>query len=114
MEDARRHYRRFARTEQEIVWAAIQALDIADRLVILRELATDAWTRGAKRRNEYDKVPAAINSLRFAADILGKAPSQREYRRLADESSELGLVPESSIRRWLGGTWNDCLRRALL
>lgn len=115
MEDARPHYRRFPRIEQEIVWAAIQTLDIADKLTVLRELATEIAAQGVKRGNEYDKMRAAVISLRDAADMLGKSPSQSEYRRLREQLPDLGLVADGTLRRWLGnGSWNACLRRALL
>lgn len=114
VEERRPYYRRFARIEQEIVWAAIQSLDIADKVVVLRELATEVAAQGLKRGNEYDNVRAGVISLRDAADVLGQSPSLYEYRQLREHSPELGLASDTNIRRWLGGTWNDCLRRALL
>lgn len=109
------HWRRFDRIEVEVVWAAVMVLDIADKLTILRELATEVAAAGLKRGNEYDKVRAAVISLRDAADLLGRSPSQYEYRQLAKENPEFGLVPDATLRRWLGnGSWDDCLRRAML
>ena len=74
--------RRFDRVESEIVWAAIETLDPGLQYEILRELATifaAASTQPAKNR---DKVRRAVFALHDAADVLGHAPSLREYRRL--------------------------------
>jgi hypothetical protein len=67
-----------------------------------------------KRGNEYQKAVAAVMSLRTADEVLGRPPTQYEYRRLAAELRELDLVPDGTLRRWLGGSWSQCLARALL
>jgi Homing endonuclease associated repeat len=110
----RPHWQRFDRKELEACWAAIGTLDIADKMTLLRELATDIALAGAKRRNNYQMTVAAVMSLRSAAEILGRSPTQYEYRRLTAELPELDLVPDGTLRRWLGGNWNQCLARALL
>jgi Homing endonuclease associated repeat len=110
----RPHWQRFDRKEVEACWAAIGTLDIADKMTLLRELATEVAVAGAKRGNEYEKVAAAVMSLRTADEILGRPPTQYEYRRLAAELPELDLVPDGTLRSWLGGNWNQCLTRALL
>jgi hypothetical protein len=109
-----RIWQRFDRKELEACWAAIATLDIADKMTLLRELATEIALAGAKRRNVYQTVVAAVISLRTAAEVLGRSPTQYEYRRLAAELPELDLVPDGTLRRWLGGNWNQCLARALL
>ena len=114
MTATRANGRWFDRIEMDICWAAVSVLDIADKLVVLRELATEVAAAGVKRDNEYDRVAAAVVSLRNAADILGHSPSLYEYRHLQNDP-ELDLTPDGTVRRWLGGSsWNDCLRRALL
>ena len=110
----RPHWQRFDRKEVEVCWAAIETLDIADKLTLLRELATEVAAAGAKRGNEYEKVVAAVMSLRTADEVLGRPPTQYDYRRLRAELPELNLVPDGTLRRWLGGDWNQCLTRALL
>jgi hypothetical protein len=110
----RPHWQRFDRKELEACWAAIATVDIADKMTLERELATEIALAGAKRRNVYQKVAAAVISLRTAAEVLGRSPTQYEYRRLATELPELDLVPDGTLRRWLGGNWNQCLARALL
>ena len=60
------------------------------------------------------RVRRAIAALREAAEILGRSPSVGDYRRLQAERRELDWPPDGSLRKWLGGSWNDCLARAHL
>lgn len=106
--------RRFEDPRSECVYAAIDTLDAGLQRELLRDLATIHALSLENPRTPADKVRAAVNALRDAAEILGHSPSVKEYRTLCKELSELRLPPESSVRRWLGGGWNDCLRRALL
>jgi Homing endonuclease associated repeat len=46
--------------------------------------------------------------------MLGHSSSLAEYRELRIRSPELALIADTTIRRVLGPTWNDCLQRALL
>jgi hypothetical protein len=111
----RLHWRRFDRIELEICWAAIATLDIADKLTLLRELATEVAAAATRRRTPIDKVVAAVVSRRSAAEVLGRSPTQYEYRQMRLELPELNLVPDVTLRRWLGDeTWSRCLARALL
>jgi hypothetical protein len=107
--------RRFHRVELDICYAAINVLDEALKHELLRELATELAAENAHPRNAAESVRAAVAALRDAADVLGHSPSVREYRALRESLRELGLVPDATLRRWLGGgTWNECLERALL
>jgi hypothetical protein len=55
-----------------------------------------------------------VRALREAAEILGKSPSIKEYDGIRASLPDLKLPPNGSVRRWLGGGWNDCLARSLL
>ncbi len=46
--------------------------------------------------------------------MLGQSPSVLEFRRLRDENPAAGWPDDGSIRRWLGGRWNEALSRAHL
>lgn len=106
--------RRFERLESEIVWRAIDVLDVGCQFEILRELATRFAVSGRVNHTSASNARAAVVALREAADVLGRSPSIKEYRSLRRELPELELPADGNIRRWLGGGWNDCLRRALL
>jgi hypothetical protein len=45
---------------------------------------------------------------------FGHSPSIAAYEEVRQTLPELRLPPNGSVRRWLGGSWNACLRRALL
>lgn len=105
---------RFESPRLDIVWVAIEALDATHQCIILRELATSVAADGLGPSKPLEKVRPAIRCLHDLADLLGRSPTQYEYRQAA-QIPELDLMPESTLRRRLGGTsWNDCLRRALL
>src|SRR5437879_4352014 len=100
--ERRRQGRRFDDDRLEMVWAALQTLDVALRHVVLRELATDLTTELIEPRSAQGRIRAAIVSLNHATDFLGHAPSQSEYRELRALRPELELIPDSAIRRVLG------------
>jgi hypothetical protein len=80
---------------------------------LLREQATDLAVPPGAPGTAADKVRAAVGSLREAAVQLGSSPSLPEYRDMKERLPELKLVPDGTIRSWLGcSSWNDCLRRA--
>src|SRR4051794_21395027 len=107
--------RRFEDEPLEMVWAALQTLDVSRRYVFLRELATELNTERLDPRSARGRVRAAILSLNHATDVLGEAPSQSEYRALRERRPGLGLMPDATVRRLLGGVpWQDCLRRAFV
>jgi hypothetical protein len=106
--------RRFTDERSEIVWAAIETLDVGLQYALLRELATDFAAEISGNRSMKQRVRRAVLALHDAADVLGHSPSVGEYRQLRVALPELDLPPDPSIRSWLGGGWNDCLRRSLL
>jgi hypothetical protein len=97
-----------------MLWAAIQTLDAARQYEFLRELAYLYASSAENPRTIGDKIRAAVVALRQAAELLGYSPSVKEYRRLRRQLPDLKLPPDGSIRRWLGGGWNDCLTSSLL
>jgi Homing endonuclease associated repeat len=99
----------------EVVWAGVMALDVALQHEVLRELASTIAVAPADRLSSAsNKIRAAVAALREAHDLLGRSPSVRDYKELRERFPELELPPESNIRLWLGGGWNDCLQRCLL
>lgn len=102
----------FADPSARAVWAALCALDPASQHDVLAELQERL---GAPVLASSDvRVRRAIAALREAAEILGRSPSVGDYRRLQAERRELDWPPDGSLRKWLGGSWNDCLARAHL
>ncbi len=98
-----------------MVWAALQTLDVGLRYVVLRELATELDSERVEPRSAQGRVRAAVLCLNHAADVLGEAPTESAYRALRSRHPELGLLPDTTVRRVLGGlSWPDCLRRAFV
>jgi Homing endonuclease associated repeat len=107
--------RRFEDDRLEMVWAALETLDVSLRYNVLRELATELGTEQTEPRSYKGRIRAAIVSLNAAADFLEEPPTQSAYRELRRRHPELALIPETTVRRVLGHlTWQDCLRRAML
>lgn len=106
------HLQQFAHPVGAAVWAAIMTLDaglqheILERLDLhLGEALLDPNKPGRKQR--------AIRALRRAAELLGRSPSVKAYRRLRDETHDPELIPDASIRSALGvGGWNEGLELA--
>jgi hypothetical protein len=63
------------------VWAALQTLDTARQYEVLRDLAYLYPSSAGNPRTIGDKI-RAVGALRQAAELLGHAPSVKEYRRL--------------------------------
>ena len=102
----------FADPSARAVWAALCALDPASQHDVLAELQERL---GAPALASSDvRMRRAIAALREAAEMLGRSPSVGDYRRLQAERRELDWPPDGSLRKWLGGSWNDCLARAHL
>ena len=59
------------------------------------------------------KVRAAVSALHEVADVLGHTPSVKEYRSIRVRLPELRRPPDATVRRWLDGSWNDCLKALL-
>jgi hypothetical protein len=96
------------------VWAALMTLEISLQFEVLRELATRFATATLGATRPEERIRKAVADLHTVADILGHSPSINEYRTLQTKFPELELTPDGTIRRWLGGRWNECLRVALL
>jgi hypothetical protein len=99
-------------------WAAIENLEPGLKHDILRALSSRMATPDAGATPDQLRVARAIAALREAADELQRETGSDDlsvwaYRRLAAERGrEYAWPPDGSIRRWLGGSWNDALRRA--
>jgi len=96
-----------------IVWPAILTLPVAAQHQILGELRDRlACLEGT---STYEtRVRHAITSLREVADLLEHSPSVEQYRLARANNARRGWPPDGNVRRWLGGSWNDCLREARL
>jgi hypothetical protein len=105
---------RFHDSRCEIVWAAVTALDVGEQRELLALLASLFDRAAADPRTDKDKVRLGVHALREVADVLGHSPSIAAYEEVRQTLPELRLPPNGSVRRWLGGSWNACLRRALL
>ena len=68
--------RRVEDDRPEMVWAALQTLDVGLRYIILRELATDLNQERVEPRSAQGRVRAAVLSLNDAADFLGRGSSR--------------------------------------
>lgn len=110
----RRDEQLFPDPATRVVWAGIKALDEAAQHDLLEELgarlAFPAEREGGPRAI---KEARAIAALREAASMLGRSPAVSEYRKLRREHDN-GWPPDGSVRRWLGGSWNEALDRAHL
>lgn len=111
---------RFNDPTADIVWAAIQTLDEAAKHEVLAHLRTHLAIPDARGTEEQARVAKAVLALREAAEILSargdkSGLSTHKYEVLRCElERKADWPPESSIRRFVGGTWNDALRRAQL
>jgi hypothetical protein len=111
---------RFTDPTADIVWAAIQTLDEAAKHEVLAHLRDHLAVPDARQTDRQVQVAKAVAALREAAEILaarGDSDGLTSYRyeELRRELDRKGdWPPESSIRRYVAGTWNDALRRAQL
>ncbi len=107
--------RRFPHPEAEVVWAGAMTLDVADQHRLLRKLAVKLSAFPAEEATTAGKrVRLAVAALWTAYDLLGASPSVRAYKELLTQFPDLDLPKEATIRRWLGGGWDHCVKRALL
>ena len=103
----------FTSPAAKAVWAAILALPHGEQHLVLSELrARLACVEGVD--SHETRVRFAIACLRDAAGILGRSPSVADYRELRALRPERRWPADGSLRTWLGGSWNDCLRAARL
>jgi hypothetical protein len=111
--------KQFTDSDAEVIWPAVMALPEAlkhqlhQRLGELLAVAEDRSTPQTLR------VARAISALREAHALFeaagGEGPLAVEvFRALRHQHKERGWPPDASIRRWLGGSWNDALRSARL
>jgi HNH endonuclease len=97
-----------------VVWAGICALSEASQHDVWKELgARLAFPAEREGGPHAIKVAKAVAALREASNFLGRSPSVSEYRHLKREGDH-DWPPDGSVRRWLGGSWNDALSRAHL
>jgi hypothetical protein len=104
---------RFTDPSARAVWAAILSLPAGPQHLILDELRT-LLGRVDRADSHQARVRHAIGALRECAEILDRSPSIADYRLLRAQQPQLKLPADGSLRGWLGGTWNDCLRQAQL
>ncbi len=98
-----------------VVWAGICALDEASQHDVLKELQMRLAVFDTRKGDLNQKRARAIAALRQAAQLLGgKSPSIKDYRRLARENPALDWPADGTLRRWMGGGWNDALEQAHL
>lgn len=111
---ARQPFRRFESVETEIVWAAVERLDVAAKHALLDELANELFVEPHLRKaGPATREARAVLALREAAAILGHSPSINEYIELSGQHRENRWPHPSRIRRWLGSnSWNRALERA--
>src|SRR4249919_3347885 len=105
---------RFHDSRCEMVLAAAMVLDAGEQLELLAAMASLFDRSAADPRGDGDRVRLAAHALRDVADVLGRSPSIALYEEVRQTLPELRLPPNGTIRRWLGGSWNDCLRRTFL
>jgi hypothetical protein len=98
-----------------VVWAGVRQLDVALQFALLEELQEQLGAVARLDTHER-QVRHAIAVLREAAQLLEHSPTVGEYRQLRSESPERmsAWPPDGTIRRWLGGNWNEALGRAHL
>lgn len=104
----------FADPSTRLVWAAICTLEEAAQHEVLRHLRERLAVAGDRETPQQIRIARSIAALREASDLL-QAPETLSlvvFKRLREENPEFGWPPEASIRRWLGGSWNDALQRA--
>ncbi len=103
----------FSDAAAKAVWAAIITLPEAEQHLVLSELRTRLACLEGVTSHET-RVRFALGCLRDAAELLGRSPSVGDYRELRERHRERRWPSDGSLRAWLGGTWNDCLRAARL
>ena len=104
---------RFADAVLNAIWAAILALPVAMQHLLLDELR-NLLGRNDERGSHAARQQVAISTLRECAELLGRSPSVGDYRSLKAQHPEFNWPADSTLRMWLGGSWNDCLRAARL
>jgi hypothetical protein len=108
------HLQQFAHPLGSAVWAAIMTLDAGVQREVLERLEVHLG-EALLDPEKPGRMQRAIRALRRAAELLGRSPSVKAYRRLRDETHDPELIPVSSITSALGvGGWNEALSLAAL
>src|SRR5829696_2474377 len=105
--------RHFQHPDAARAWTAIERLNETLQVQLLDEL--DALIRSASTTGSSlsGKGRIAVAAIRKAAAVLEEAPSITQYRQLYGERPDLGLPPDSNVRRWLGNRgWPECVALA--
>jgi Homing endonuclease associated repeat len=108
-----RRGQRFADAVLNAIWVAILALPVAMQHLLLDELRK-LLARNDERGSHAARRQVAISALRECAELVGHSPSVGDYRSQKAEHPEFDWPADSTLRTWLGGSWNDCLRAAQL
>lgn len=109
----------FAHPTARALWAALMTLP-ESLIHVFALVLRDYLALPELRKSPHDRrVAQAIGALREAADALaaeGKSPlvSVEVYKGLRAERPEAGWPAEATVRRVLGGSWNEALRQARL
>jgi hypothetical protein len=111
--------KRFSDPEAEVVWPAIMMLPEGLQHELHRRLGEHLAVSEDRSTPQGARVARAVRALREAHDLhvaaAGEGPLTVEvFRVLRERHREFGWPPDTSIRRWLGGSWNDALRAARL
>lgn len=117
------HGEAFAHPQSELLWRALQQADESAKVELLELLRGHLASADDARSPHQQRVARATAALREAAALQAErerlAPAdvrlgERAYAALREEHAERGWPPAASVRRWLGGTWNEALRGARL
>jgi hypothetical protein len=114
----------FSSPEAKLVWGALQTLGEAELHLVFDRLQQHVLVPEVRKGTHAQKVARAIGALREASDIArleqGAASladvelRQDTYVRLRSLQPDRGWPPATSVKRWIGGGWNDALRLASL
>lgn len=107
----------FSDPQCDVVWAAVQALDEASKHELLHRLGGHVAVSEDRDGPHAVRKARAVAALREAHSIHARESGDRSlpvavFRALRSQYSECGWPPDGSIRRWMGGNWNDALRQA--
>jgi hypothetical protein len=104
----------FADPSAHLVWAAICTLEEAAQHEVLRALRERLALADDRDTPQAVRVARGVAALREASELLepDEQLSVDVFKRVREDNPDRRWPPESSIRRWLGGSWNDALRRA--
>ena len=110
---------RFGSDAARMMFTAALELTEADLHELVQELAAYLAVPEVRASPHKSRVARAVAALREAEALKreqgdGSPLSVETYRRLRTQHPDHGWPPDGSIRRWLGGSWNDALGRARL